>query len=600
MSDFDIIVVGSGCAGGVAAYVAAAAGKSGLVVERGNFAGAKNMTGGRSYSHSLKQVFPDFESEAPVERKITHERIAMMDPSSQMTVDFTSSELGEEGKDSYSVLRGPFDQWLAEKAEEAGAEYICGIAVEELIKDGSGRVTGVRAGDDEITAEVVILAEGTNSMLSERCLGNARPKANQMAVGIKEVFELPSDVIEDRFLLPEGEGAAMLFVGDCTKGSVGGGFLYKWLLHLLDSEYTVYNISSKTKDVFAIKMDGEDGLVELYRVSNLETGELEKLGGKISEAMLYGDGSVSFVGDCDLASNKYNPIGSLYLYDPATGAVEKMADNVAAVLESTVRSSGWLNENAKELATGEMMGSSEEEDTLYAGQLHYIDGQGNLCVVAKGSATVGDSGLQGFTIFENFYSVNGYAINYDIDFASATDKALYWSLGDQLYRYQLGSMQSPQVLPLDESLEDKAGNDAQVGYFVTGSGDVVEETEQKLVLKNFDDESSITILENVGQLNLIGMDNDGENIYFISEDNSLYAKSLTSRSNPKRIASDVTQAVATSHGLYFLQKSQQPVVGQSGEEQEEQTDLMFLQYGQKKASCLLEDVNSISTIYLAE
>ena len=310
---------------------------------------------------------------------------------------------------------------------------------------------------------------------------------------------------------------------------------------------------------------------------------------------------MSFVGDCDLASNKYNPIGSLYLYDPATGAVEKMADNVAAVLESTVRSSGWLNENAKELATGEMMGSSEEEDTLYAGQLHYIDGQGNLCVVAKGSATVGDSGLQGFTIFENFYSVNGYAINYDIDFASATDKALYWSLGDQLYRYQLGSMQSPQVLPLDESLEDKAGNDAQVGYFVTGSGDVVEETEQKLVLKNFDDESSITILENVGQLNLIGMDNDGENIYFISEDNSLYAKSLTSRSNPKRIASDVTQAVATSHGLYFLKKSQQQsVVGQSGEEQEEQTDLMFLQYGQKKASCLLEDVNSISTIYLAE
>ena len=75
-------------------------------------------------------------------------------------------------------------------------------------------------------ADVVILAEGTNSMLSERCLGNARPKADQMAVGIKEVFELPSGVIEDRFLLPEGEGAAMLFVGDCTHGKVGGGFLY--------------------------------------------------------------------------------------------------------------------------------------------------------------------------------------------------------------------------------------------------------------------------------------------------------------------------------------------------------------------------------------
>ena len=225
-ADFDVIVVGAGCAGSVAAYVAASAGKSVLMVERGNYAGAKNMTGGRIYSHSLKEVFPNFEEEAPVERKITHERIALMDHESAMTIDFTSPELAREGADSYSVLRGPFDQWLAEKAEEAGVEAIYGIPVEELIKDESGRVIGVRAGEDEITGQVVILCEGTNSMLAERCLGNPRPKANQMAVGIKETFELPASTIEDRFLTPEGEGAAMLFVGDCTNGHVGGGFMY--------------------------------------------------------------------------------------------------------------------------------------------------------------------------------------------------------------------------------------------------------------------------------------------------------------------------------------------------------------------------------------
>ena len=225
-TDFDAIVVGSGCAGAVAAYELAKAGKSVLVVERGNFAGAKNMTGGRIYSHSLKKVFPDFESEAPLERKITHERMAFMDPAAQMAVDFTSPELAQEGRDSYSVLRGPFDQWLASKAEEAGAEYICGIAVEELLKDDAGRVIGVRAGEDEITSQVVILAEGCNTVLAEKCLGNPRPKPSQMAVGIKQVFELPASQIEDRFLVPEGEGAAMLFVGDCTHGSVGGGFLY--------------------------------------------------------------------------------------------------------------------------------------------------------------------------------------------------------------------------------------------------------------------------------------------------------------------------------------------------------------------------------------
>ena len=226
MADIDIIVGGSGCAGAVAAYTAASAGKSVLVVERGNFAGAKNMTGGRIYSHSLKKVFPDFEQEAPLERKITHERMAFMDPASQMAIDFTSPELACEGKDSYSVLRAPFDQWLAEKAEDAGAEYICGIAVEELLKDEGGKVVGVRAGEDEITAEAVIVAEGANTLLCERSLGNARPKASQMAVGIKEVFELPASQIEDRFLVGEGEGAAMLFVGDCTHGNVGGGFLY--------------------------------------------------------------------------------------------------------------------------------------------------------------------------------------------------------------------------------------------------------------------------------------------------------------------------------------------------------------------------------------
>ncbi|MGN0078373.1 MAG: FAD-dependent oxidoreductase, partial [Coriobacteriales bacterium] len=224
--DFDIIVVGSGCAGALAAYEAAQAGKSVLVVERGNYAGAKNMTGGRIYSHSLKKVFPSFESEAPLERKITHERIALMDAQASTTIDFTSAELAQEGRDSYSVLRGPFDQWLAEKAEEAGAEYIYGISVEALLKDENGKVCGISAGGDDLSCEVVILAEGANTLLAERFLGVPRPKPSQMAVGIKQVFELPAQQIEDRFLCPEGEGAAMLFAGDCTHGRVGGGFLY--------------------------------------------------------------------------------------------------------------------------------------------------------------------------------------------------------------------------------------------------------------------------------------------------------------------------------------------------------------------------------------
>lgn len=230
--DFDIIVIGSGCAGAVAAYVAAKKGKSVLVVERGEYAGAKNMTGGRIYAHSLKRVLDDYAQgdvswkDIPFERKITHERIALLDPQNSVTIDYASAQLGELGRDSYSVLRGSFDQWLAELAESAGAEYIYGIPVEALIVNEADGVVGIRAGEDEISAHVVIDAEGVNSLLAERYLGVSRPKPTEIAVGIKEVFELTEEQIEDRFLCAPGEGAAMLFAGDCTHGCVGGGFLY--------------------------------------------------------------------------------------------------------------------------------------------------------------------------------------------------------------------------------------------------------------------------------------------------------------------------------------------------------------------------------------
>ncbi|MCL2807385.1 MAG: FAD-dependent oxidoreductase [Coriobacteriia bacterium] len=225
MSDFDAIVVGSGCAGSIAAYELAKAGKEVLVVERANFAGGKNMTGGRLYSHALKEVFPDFESEAPLERRITHERISMMSPDANLTVDFSSQAMLVPGQDSYSVLRASFDQWLAEQAENAGAEYIYGITVEELLKEGD-RVTGIKAGSDELTAEVVLLCDGANSLLTQDAVGFDTPSADHMAVGIKQVIELPASVIEDRVLAAEGEGAAWLFAGDATKGHIGGGFMY--------------------------------------------------------------------------------------------------------------------------------------------------------------------------------------------------------------------------------------------------------------------------------------------------------------------------------------------------------------------------------------
>ena len=225
MADFDAIVVGAGCAGSVAASVLAHAGKSVLLVERGEDAGSKNMTGGRLYAHSLRAVFPDFEDDAPLERTITTERISFVTQDESTTLAFASPQLGSTETRSYSVLRGPFDQWLAGRAEQAGAECVYGIAVEDVVWDGE-RVAGIEAGGDAITADVVILADGVNSLLSEKAKLAVRPSPHQVAVGVKETIALPSQVIDDRFQAADGEGSAWLFAGAATRGHVGGGFLY--------------------------------------------------------------------------------------------------------------------------------------------------------------------------------------------------------------------------------------------------------------------------------------------------------------------------------------------------------------------------------------
>ena len=222
---FDAIIVGAGIAGSTAGYLLAKQGLQVLIVERGNSAGSKNMTGGRLYSHSLEKIMPGFAQEAPLERQITREKVSLMTDDSSTTLDFFSRQLGIPGSDSYAVLRGVFDAWLADKAEAAGCEMIYGIRVDDLIVR-EGRVCGVIAGEDQLEADVTILADGVNSLLAQKLGYRSELEPHQVAVGAKEVIELPAQVIEDRFQCVGNEGTAWLFAGTPSAGRLGGGFLY--------------------------------------------------------------------------------------------------------------------------------------------------------------------------------------------------------------------------------------------------------------------------------------------------------------------------------------------------------------------------------------
>ena len=60
---FDVAIVGAGPAGISAACILADAGIKTIVFERGEYPGAKNMSGGVLYGYNLAQILPDFATQ---------------------------------------------------------------------------------------------------------------------------------------------------------------------------------------------------------------------------------------------------------------------------------------------------------------------------------------------------------------------------------------------------------------------------------------------------------------------------------------------------------------------------------------------------------
>ena len=225
MDKFDVIIVGAGLAGLASAYTLAQEGLEVLVLERGDYPGAKNVTGGRLYVNPVRDLFPDLWGNAPLERFIAHEGVTIMARERSITLNYYGNELCEEPHQSYSILRSKFDRWLAEQTEAKGAMLLSKVKVDDLIME-NGKIDGVLAGGDELRADVVIACDGVLSLISEKAGLRQPASAHDYAVGLKEVIEIDTALINARFNLEGDEGVARLFVGEVTRGKFGGGFLY--------------------------------------------------------------------------------------------------------------------------------------------------------------------------------------------------------------------------------------------------------------------------------------------------------------------------------------------------------------------------------------
>lgn len=232
-NEFDAVVVGAGLAGSAAALTMANQDLDVLVLERGQSPGTKNVFGGVLYTPTVRELV-DID-DAPLERYVAEKRYGMLTETDETAVTMRPGEwLAEPHNDSYTVLRGSFDEWFAEQAVEAGATLLTETTVTGLVREpgggaAEGRVVGVETDrpDGTIRAPVVVVAEGANSLVSEGAGLRDHHDREDVAVAAKEVLKFDRDTIEQRFRLNGDQGVAYNYFGEGAVGdAVGGGFIY--------------------------------------------------------------------------------------------------------------------------------------------------------------------------------------------------------------------------------------------------------------------------------------------------------------------------------------------------------------------------------------
>ena len=218
----EVIVVGGGPAGIASAITIARAGHEVILIERGNFAGSKNVFGGAIYAQPTREIFPNFEQEAPIERLNIEHKFAILGKEDSTTISYRHKDLENP---SYTVIRGKFDRWMADEARKAGVIIAEETVVKELLIKNE-QVIGVKTELEEYYSDIVILADGVNSLLAKQIGFRDKIEPQDVALSVKEVIKLDKEKINERFNLTDEEGCVYEIFGGPMEGILGLGFLY--------------------------------------------------------------------------------------------------------------------------------------------------------------------------------------------------------------------------------------------------------------------------------------------------------------------------------------------------------------------------------------
>jgi electron transfer flavoprotein-quinone oxidoreductase len=239
MERYDVAIVGGGTSGLTALRQLANLGKQAVLLEAGNTAGIKNISGGILYSkkpkngrvYNIEDVFGrEFIDDAPYERPITQYMLHATSNDKLYSIDLTPVHEYQINY-AYSVLLSKLIPWLAKEAsdisEKMGGGIISGVHVRSVRwEQGNSDIVIDTDELEPFRVKAVIAADGVNSELAEVTKARNKFSSEQLYQGVKVVIKLPETILEERFNVTGEEGAAHLFAGDVTMNHIGGGFLY--------------------------------------------------------------------------------------------------------------------------------------------------------------------------------------------------------------------------------------------------------------------------------------------------------------------------------------------------------------------------------------
>jgi len=219
MERADVAIVGGGPAGASAAHAAANGGADALVLERGVPRADREGLGPDStdaagildYWVDVMGIHPEEFPDGVVMQEL--ERAEFRGPDEGATLYGTGIDSSYDHF-GYTFQRARFDDWLRERAEDAGAEYRVGASVRDVDTDRK-----VSPGDDEprhvvhladgdrVGADFLVLADGPQRTVTSRILDRYLPEGEGLSdrlpsheanhIAYQEYRRVPEAVFED-------------------------------------------------------------------------------------------------------------------------------------------------------------------------------------------------------------------------------------------------------------------------------------------------------------------------------------------------------------------------------------------------------------------